>query len=157
MVSSLRLRLGIAVFVLAAPGCVVRQEQETPPEPTNDRQPTSSSEPEKTSGTTTGGSTTGNEIAPAALAACSDLCDYEASVAKDCTADSASQCKSVCKIVLQNMDAQCQETARQWSTCMKQNLDPTKLTCNGGNLAQAEMPAACETITSAYVECQKQK
>ena len=158
------LRLGIAVIVLAASACVVRQEQETPPEPVNDREPTQTSEAQKTTGSSSGGSSSGGSaptangaIDPSALAACHEMCDYEVSRAKDCTADAASQCKALCKIVLQAMDAKCQDTAAQWSTCMKTNVDPTTLTCNGGNLPQATMPAACEAITNDYVACTKQK
>lgn len=154
-----KLRLGIVVIVLAAPACVVRQEQETPPEPVNDREPAQTSEAQKTTGSSSGGSTakTNDAIDPSALAACHEMCDYEVSLAKDCTADAASQCKALCKIVLQAMDAKCQDTAAQWSTCMKTNIDPTTLTCNGGNLPQATMPAACEAITNDYVACTKQK
>ncbi|MBX3203085.1 MAG: hypothetical protein KF894_33480 [Labilithrix sp.] len=93
-------------------------------------------------------------IAPDVLASCGEMCDHTVSLSTDCPDDAATQCKALCKLVLANFDAQCQQTAKAWYICMKTHTEAAA--CNSGNVPAATAPAECESETTAYSECLQQ-
>ncbi|MBX3213466.1 MAG: hypothetical protein KF850_15620 [Labilithrix sp.] len=93
-------------------------------------------------------------IAPDVLASCGEMCDHTVSLSADCPGDAATQCKTLCKLVLANFDAQCQQTAKAWYVCMKTHT--TAASCKSGNVPTATAPAECESETTAYTACLQQ-
>lgn len=86
-----------------------------------------------------------------AVQACNDMCDYDVSVAGDCPANAASDCKDLCKYVVSGLDANCQTTAEDYFRCRVDNKETAS--CNGGDLPMAVSPDACKTLEDQYVAC----